>query len=273
MDKLDTESSAAAVRNDEAVASSSSNEISTKSARVWSRNLRVVHKFTVDEAEKLIKLKSKTSTVSKGYKFFTVGYINNIECRAETVGTDAENKCHVRARCWRSMRKNEGPQKLKLVLHKRKRQLLDISSCNCSCEAGQGFCNDMAALLYTLAHSIELGLMAIPPPASCTSLPQQWHKPRVRGIKPESVLKVMVKDPCKAAKEELHSKLEDAQGESSKSSNSSENQAKKRRVGIHFDPLPDNFNTDKFVTDFVLLFMNSTYLFSFLNCCPKVQQS
>ena len=127
MDKLDTESSAAAVTNDEAVASSSSNEISTKSTSVWSRSLRVVPKFTVDEAEKLIKLKSKTSTVSKGYKFFTEGYINNIEwyinniewyinnieCRAETVGTDAENKCDVRARCWRSMRKNEGPHKLK----------------------------------------------------------------------------------------------------------------------------------------------------------------
>ena len=95
MDKLDTESSAAADRNDEAVASSSSNEISTKSTSMWSRSLRVVPKFTVDEAEKLIKLKSKTSTVSKEYKFFTEGYIN----RAETVGTDAENKCHIRARC------------------------------------------------------------------------------------------------------------------------------------------------------------------------------
>ena len=49
------------------------------------------------------------------------------------------------------------------------------------------------------------------------------------------------------------SKLEDAQGESSKSPNSSENQAKIRRVRIHstlYDLLPDNFNTDKFVTDF-----------------------
>ena len=45
MDKLDTESSAAAVKNDEAVASSSSNEISTKSASVWSRSLRVVPKL------------------------------------------------------------------------------------------------------------------------------------------------------------------------------------------------------------------------------------
>ena len=111
----------------------------------------------------------------------------------------------------------------------------------------------MAALLYTLAHYVKLGLMDIPAPASCTFLPQQWHKPRVRGIKPESILNVMVKDPCKATKEELDSPLEDAQGESSKSPNSSENQAKKRGVGIHstlYDPLPDNFNTDKFVTNF-----------------------
>ena len=63
----------------------------------------------------------------------------------------------------------------------------------------------------------------------------------------------MVNDPCKAAKEKLETKLEDAQGISSKSPNSSEKQAKKRRGGVHstlYDPLPDTFNNDRFVTDF-----------------------
>ena len=253
MDKLDAESPAAVVLNEEAVKSPSSNEFKSILTSVWSRSLRVVPKFTVADVEKLIKTKCKTSTVSKGYKFFTEGYIHNIECRAENIGTNAGSKCDVRARCWRSMRKNERPHKLKLVLHKQNRGMLDIPSYICSCKAGKGFCNHLTALLYTLGHYIKLGLKAIPPPSSSTSLPQQWHKPRVRGIKPESVLNVMVKDPCKAAKEKLETKLEDAQGISSKSPNSSEKQAKKRRVGVHstlYDPLPDNFNTDRFVTDF-----------------------
>ena len=58
---------------------------------------------------------------------------------------------------------------------------------------------------------MNLGLKAVPAPASCTSLLQQWHKPRVRGIKPESILKVMVKDPCKAAQGELNRKLKNDQ--------------------------------------------------------------
>ena len=88
----------------------------------------------------------------------------------------------------------------------------------------------MTALLHTLGHYIKLGLKAIPPPSRSTSLPQQWHKPRVGGIKPESILNVMVKDPCKAAKEKLETKVEDGQGISSKSPNSFEKKAKKRRV-------------------------------------------
>ena len=240
----------AVVVNKDAVKSLSSNKL--KSISVWSRSLRVVPKFTVAEAEKLIKTKSKTSTVSKGYKLFTEGYIHNIECRAETIGTNAGSKCDVRARCWRSMRKNERPHKLKLVLHKQKHQVLDIPSYICSCKAGQGFCNNMTELLHTLGHYIKWDLKAIPLPNSSTSLPQQWHKPRVRGIKPESILNVMVKGPCKAAKEKLETNLKDVQGISSKSPNSFKKQATKRRVGVHstYDPLPDNFNNDRFVTDF-----------------------
>ena len=228
MDKLDAESPAAVVVNEEAVKSlSSTKSISTS---VWSRSLSVVPKCTVAEAEKLIKTKSKTSTVSMGYKFFTEGCIYNIECRAETIGTNAGSKCDARARCSCSMRQNGWPHKLKLVLHKQNRQILDIPSYLCSYKAGQAFCNHMTALLHTLGHYIKLGLKAIPPPSSSTSLPQQWHKPRVGGIKPESILNIMVKDPCKAAKEKPETKLEDVQGISSKSPKSFEKHAKKRRV-------------------------------------------
>ena len=141
---------------------------------------------------------------------YTEGYIHNIECRAETIETNAGSKCDVHVRCWHSMRKNERSHKLNLVFHKEKHQMLDIPSY--ICKAGQGFCNHMTALLHTLGHYIKLGLKAIPPPSSSTSLLQQWHKPRLTGIKPESIDNSMVTDPCKAAKEKLETKLEDAQG-------------------------------------------------------------
>ena len=79
MEKLDPESLAAVVLNEEAVKSLSSNEIKSISTSVCSRSLRAVPKFTVAEAEKLIKTKSKISTVSKGYEVFTEGYSQNIE--------------------------------------------------------------------------------------------------------------------------------------------------------------------------------------------------
>ena len=91
IDKLDSESPAAVVVNKEAVKLLSSNKIKSMSTSVRSRSLLVVPKFTVAEAEKLIKANSKTSTISKGYKLFTVGYIHNIECRAETIGTYARS--------------------------------------------------------------------------------------------------------------------------------------------------------------------------------------
>ena len=217
-------------------------------------------KFTVEDAEKLIKLKSKTTTTTKGYKFSTEGHVNNIELKLELVREesqtvkDSERQCHICAKCWRSvMRKNEAPHNLKLVLYKPKAAAVEISNCLCSCKAGQSFCNHMVALVYTLAHYVKLGLKAISPPASCTSLPQQWHKPRVCGIKPESILKVTVKDPCKAAKEELSSNEDLQQGCLTPSSSGATCQNKKRRTGIHstlYDPLPDNFDTNKFVSDF-----------------------
>ena len=115
----------------------------------------------------------------------------------------------------------------------------------------------MIALVCTLAHYLKLGPKAIPPPASCTSLPQQWHRPRVCGSKPESILKVTVKDPCNAAKAEL-------------SSNENWQQVPlvllvriKRRTGIHstiYDPLSDSVDANKFVSDF----------YNFHRFCPKV---
>ena len=61
------------------------------------------------------------------------------------------------------MRKNERPHKLKLVLHKQKREMLDIPFYICSCKVGQGFCNCMLAFLHILGHYIKLGFLGASP--------------------------------------------------------------------------------------------------------------
>ena len=95
MNKLDGDSSTDVTENEVAILSS----YDGKSTSVRFRSLRDVPKFTVDEAEMLIKFKSNTSTVQKVYTFFTEGFINHAECRAENVGDNGLNKCHIHAKC------------------------------------------------------------------------------------------------------------------------------------------------------------------------------
>ena len=134
----------------------------------------------------------------------------------------------------------------------------------------------MTALLYPLGHYIMLFLKAIPPPSSSTSLPQQWHKPRVRGIKQDSVLNVMVKDPCKAAKES--GKLNWRMLKAYQVKVLTVLKSKQRKGELEFIPqCMINFQIISILIDllqtFVPLSMTSPCLLNFLNCCLKVQQS
>ena len=48
----------------------------------------------------------------------------------------------------------------------------------------------MFGLLYLLNHWCMLGIKEIPPAnKTCTSVPQEWHKPRGDSIEPEPVVK------------------------------------------------------------------------------------
>ena len=64
----------------------------------------------------------------------------------------------MRAKCFRSMKKNEEPHRLHVVF---KRQ-----------NEGQGLCHHVIGLMYTLAHCKMLGLKSVPPVLSKTSKPQ-----------------------------------------------------------------------------------------------------
>lgn len=61
-----------------------------------------------------------------------------------------------------------------------------------------GHCNHVVGLLYLLCHWSLLGIKEIPADKTCTSLPQQWHKPRPTDkIEPEPVMKSTFAKSCK----------------------------------------------------------------------------
>lgn len=56
----------------------------------------------------------------------------------------------MRAKCFRSMTKNEEPHRLHVVF-KRQNEVA-VESFMCSCAAGQGLCHHVIGLMYALAH-------------------------------------------------------------------------------------------------------------------------
>ncbi|XP_066275513.1 uncharacterized protein [Branchiostoma lanceolatum] len=60
-----------------------------------------------------------------------------------------------------------------------------------------GTCAHLIALVYTLAHYQQQGLVEVPTQPSATSLPQQWHKPRDKKIKPDAVTSMVLAKPTK----------------------------------------------------------------------------
>jgi len=85
---------------------------------------------------------------------------------------------HVAARCHHSYKKNESPHSLSCDI-----VMTDDSSsacsCFCTCAIGQsGCCGHIIGLLFQLAQYTMLKFSNVPAVESCTSLLQQWHKPR-----------------------------------------------------------------------------------------------
>ncbi|XP_048728441.2 uncharacterized protein LOC125646263 [Ostrea edulis] len=63
-----------------------------------------------------------------------------------------------------------------------------VLSSQCDCKAGNGHCSHCVGLLYLLCHFQKLGLKAVPPIQSKTSLPQHWNIPqRTEGLAPKQV--------------------------------------------------------------------------------------
>ncbi|XP_068728761.1 uncharacterized protein [Montipora capricornis] len=159
------------------------------SAEFWHKNLHTIPKFTNAFIEKFASdhLPIK-ATLTRGYKFFHESYIHDVEVR---LAMNDDEGVTIRAKCYRSMKKNEEPHNL-LVVFKREREPC-VDSFRCSCAAGQGLCHHIIGLMYTLAHYQMLGMKSVPPVISKTSRPQTWHIPnRADGVKPRPVMDVTV---------------------------------------------------------------------------------
>ncbi|PFX27515.1 hypothetical protein AWC38_SpisGene7791 [Stylophora pistillata] len=144
--------------------------------------------MTMKDVDTFVKLnKAPQSGIVKGYKFFCEGFIKDFE-----VGKREEDETvFIRARRFKSFRKNEEPHYLQMSFYNE--EVVDHS---CSCKAGQGICNHKVALMmYQAAHYSFLKIDAVPEVPSKTSMPQEWHKPRSAGIHPEAVDNLIVRKP------------------------------------------------------------------------------
>ena len=200
------ESEVTRVRQKNIMAESSST--ASISSEFWHRNLVDVPSFTNAFIEKMASENLPVKvTLTRGYKFFHESYIHDVEgkrlaviciehhCSIIIIGAffsnpslesgrkelnffsfftvklaKEEEGITVRAKCFRSMKKNEAPHRLNVVFKRQKEVALE--SFGCSCAAGQGLCHHVIGLMYTLAHYQLLGLKSVPPVVSKTSKPQ-----------------------------------------------------------------------------------------------------
>ena len=126
--------------------------------------------------------------LEKGYKFFFEGYVHNVT----SVSTD--QYCYLKAKCFRSQRKNQQPHQINVAIDGAS---CDIMAAKCSCVAGStGYCNHVIGLLYLVDHSKKMQLTEFPQEGTCTDNPQQWHRPRTKGINPEPVMSCSVIRPA-----------------------------------------------------------------------------
>ncbi|KAL4225003.1 hypothetical protein ACF0H5_015698 [Mactra antiquata] len=71
-----------------------------------------------------------------------------------------------------------------------------IEDALCSCKAGvSGECAHVLAVIMTVTDWVLEGFKEVPAQPACTSLPQQWDKPRGQKILPEPVSTMVIAKP------------------------------------------------------------------------------
>jgi hypothetical protein len=107
----------------------------------------------------------ESSSEEKGDQYFLEGYLEDVRILSD------DDFCLVKAKCYRSMLKNEKPHELNIMFQCNRTRAGSVLTTNCSCKSGKGKCQHLSALFTHLKAKIEDN-------DSSTSRLQQWHRPR-----------------------------------------------------------------------------------------------
>ena len=125
------------------------------------------------------------STLQRGHQYFMESYIPGryvqFCCK--------ENVVWIKARCYRSQKKNDAMHELKLAISST--IPYHVTRAFCSCVAGSsGICSHTVGLLKQLIHYVMMKLKSVPADLTCTQMQQTWHKPRPSKIESETVMNI-----------------------------------------------------------------------------------
>ena len=103
------------------------------------------------------------STLQRGHQYFMEGYIPG----KYVMFCQKENTVCVKARCYRSQKKNDAMHVLHVILSCD--APYDVTTANCSCTAGKsGMCSHVVGLLKQLIHYVSMKMKTVPVDLSCT---------------------------------------------------------------------------------------------------------
>ena len=122
--------------------------------------------------------------------FFIEGYLHNVFAKKHA----ESNTFYFRALCYPSLRKSDPPPPRKIRPAVSLKEPYHVLGSSCTCVAGElGFCNHAIGLMYLISHYYITKAKVIPDDLACTSLPQQWHKPRGKKISSRPLMDVVFK--------------------------------------------------------------------------------
>ena len=107
----------------------------------------------------------------KGDKYYLETYLEGVQILF------SEDRSVVKGKCYRSMRKTEAPHKLRVVFDSSEEESVEVTT-QCSCKAGTGKCQHLAALFAHVTVKLLDG-------DSPTYHLQRWHKPRGPSHEPQ----------------------------------------------------------------------------------------
>ena len=109
-------------------------------AIIWTKNLRLLSKFTTQQIQTHLEGCGKKDIGSKGYMFFTESYIHDdyVGHDKQSSGQQVLQRATIKALCFRSQRKNEDPHKLILKCKPDDdgKEDAKVVATSCSCKAG-----------------------------------------------------------------------------------------------------------------------------------------